>query len=107
MLDCRAAMTVDSFGISRIPASPSGRTMCAIEVQMNMAMPPRMPAIKILMSESMRDAGWKRKGENEAPTARLSANCYQLFGKAEGSGQRTEDRGQKTEKGRRRTEDRK
>jgi hypothetical protein len=45
MARCRA------LGISAIPASPSERAICAIDVQINITIPPIIPASKILMPE--------------------------------------------------------
>src|SRR4029077_18896090 len=67
MLAFIAAKTACSFGISRMPASPSGRAMCAIDVQINMAIPPKTPAIRIrIISKRMKIEGWigKEEGEN-------------------------------------------
>src|SRR5258708_9830428 len=63
MFDCKAARTACSLGISLMPASPRGNTMCAIDVQINMATAPRIPARRIFMSGRMQ-AGreiWKKK----------------------------------------------
>src|ERR1700730_4122113 len=67
MLAFIAAKTACSFGISRMPASPSGRAMCAIDVQINMASPPKTPAARIrIISKRMKIEGWigKEEGEN-------------------------------------------
>jgi hypothetical protein len=66
MLLCIALSTADSFGISLIPASPRGKNRCAIEVQINMAIPPKIPARRIFISGRMTGWGGIEK-ENLAP----------------------------------------
>src|SRR5438094_645416 len=42
-----ALVTASSFGISRTPSSPMGSNSCAIKLQINMTMPPNIPAKKM------------------------------------------------------------
>src|SRR6267143_1323280 len=51
-----ALVTASSFGISRTPSSPMGRTSCAMKLQINMTMPPNIPATKmrVLMGKLQR-----------------------------------------------------
>jgi hypothetical protein len=46
-------MTADSFGISLSPASPRGNARCAIDIQINIAIPPRTPARRIFIRKLM------------------------------------------------------
>src|SRR5579863_4939079 len=57
-----ALSTACSFGISLIPVSPSGRTMCATEVQANMAIPPSTPARRTAWSYCLLDSGYYATG---------------------------------------------
>src|SRR5438876_1790268 len=42
-----ALVRASSFGISRTPSSPMGSNSCAIKLQINMTMPPNIPAEKM------------------------------------------------------------
>src|SRR4030095_15906497 len=102
------APTTDwSSGISRKPASPSGRTMCAMVVQTNIAIPPRIPASKtrvlIMRADCQlleRIASLTSRSTADPP----SSGCAGLW--REGDDQVSEDRGQRTEDRGQRTEDR-
>src|SRR5207244_9923800 len=51
-----ALVTASSFGISRTPSSPMGSNSCAIKLQINMTMPPNIPAkkMRVLMGKLQR-----------------------------------------------------
>src|SRR5437667_10204118 len=51
-----ALVTASSFGISRTPSSPMGSNSCATKLQINMTMPPNIPAKKkrVLMGKLQR-----------------------------------------------------
>src|SRR5881397_3930547 len=73
MLFCIAPRTADSFGISRRPASPRGNAMWAIDVQINMTMPPRIPARRIFISRKAE--GWRRNLEGKIKSFRLRSSA--------------------------------
>src|SRR5947207_12823861 len=59
-----ALVTASSFGISRTPSSPMGSNSCAIKLQINMTMPPNIPAkkMRVLMGKlQMRNYKFERK----------------------------------------------
>src|SRR5438128_852248 len=51
-----ALVTASSFGISRTPSSPMGSNSCATKLQINMTMPPNIPAkkMRVLMGKLQR-----------------------------------------------------
>src|SRR5256886_12513374 len=59
-----ALVTASSFGISRTPSSPMGSNSCAIKLQINMTMPPNIPAkkMRVLMGKlQMRNYKFERR----------------------------------------------
>src|SRR6266513_1130978 len=79
MFDCMAERTADSFGISLMPVSPNGRNMCAIDVQINMATPPRIPARRIFISRKADREERNLEGQNkEIRPIFVGASAWQL-----------------------------